>query len=226
MVSVIIPTLNEEDNIVPCIRSVRREEADCEIILADGGSSDGTLERAGACKGVRIVRSGRGRGLQMNRGAAAAVGDVFLFLHADTRLEEGWSRAALSLLDDSSVVGGAFTFRVDSDRRRYRLIEFLVRLRCGILKLPYGDQGIFVRREIFESLGGYREVPLMEDVDMIGRMKKKGRIAILGKRAFTHHRRWEREGWIRASLRNQLIMVLYRLGRSPDALAKMYYRAR
>jgi rSAM/selenodomain-associated transferase 2 len=225
MISVIIPTLNEEDNIVRCIRSVGNE-AGCEIIVADGGSTDRTLERAGACEGVRIVSSGRGRGRQMNKGASAAGGDVFLFLHADTRLEQGWGRAVHSLLDNGSVVGGAFTFRVDSDRRRYRLIEFLVSLRCSIFKLPYGDQGIFVRRGIFESLGGYREVPLMEDVDLMGRLREKGRIAILGKKAFTHHRRWEREGWVRASLQNQMIMILYRLGRSPDALAKMYYRGR
>lgn len=226
LLSVIIPTLNEENNIVPCIRSVGNEEAGCEIILSDGGSTDGTIERAGAFKGVRVVNSARGRGLQMNKGAAEARGEVFLFLHADTRLEEGWSRAVRSLLSDSSVVGGAFTFRVASDKRRYRLTEFLVSLRCGIFKLPYGDQGIFVRREIFEDLGGFREFPLMEDVDMISRMRKKGRIGILGKKAFTHHRRWETEGWICASLQNQLIMVLFRLGLSPETLARMYYRGR
>jgi rSAM/selenodomain-associated transferase 2 len=226
LISVIIPTLNEEDNIERCIRSVGTEETGCEIILADGGSTDRTLKRAGACEGVRIVKTGRGRGLQMNRGAAAAGGDVLLFLHADTRLEEGWRGAMLSLLDDRSVAGGAFTFKVDSDERKYRLIEFWVRLRCSFFKLPYGDQGIFVRRDIFESLGGYREIPLMEDVDLIGRIRKRGRIAILGKHAFTHQRRWEREGWVRVSLQNQLIMLLYRLGRDPDTLAKIYYRGR
>ena len=224
MISVIIPTLNEEDNIARCIRSIGMEQPGCEIILADGGSTDRTLERAGACDGVRIVKTGKGRGLQMNKGAAAASGDIFLFLHADTTLEEGWSRAVLSLLDDGSVAGGAFTFKVDSDESRYRLIEFWVSLRCSIFTLPYGDQGIFVRRDVFKRLGGYREIPLMEDVDMIGRLKKKGRIAILGKRAFTHCRRWKKEGWVRVSLQNQLIMILYGLGQSPDTLAKRYYR--
>ena len=226
MISVIIPTLNEEEHIQRCIRSVGATQTGCEIILADGGSTDGTIEKAGACEGVRIVKTGRGRGLQMNRGAEAAVGDVLLFLHADTRLEEGWSRAVRSQLADRSMAGGAFTFKVDSGERKYRLIEFWVKLRCILFKLPYGDQGIFVRRDIFEGLGGYREIPLMEDVDLIGRMRKKGRIAILGKKAFTHQRRWKRVGWVRASLQNQLIMILYRLGQSPDTLAKIYYRGR
>ena len=226
MISVIIPTLNEEDNIGRCIRAIRSEDHCCEVILADGGSTDRTVEIAGTYEGVRIVKTGRGRGLQMNKGAAAAGGEVLLFLHADTRLEEGWTRAIVSLLDDRSVAGGAFSFRVDNPERHYRLIELWVGLRCGIFKLPYGDQGIFVRRDIFDGLGGYREIPLMEDVDIIARMKRAGRIVILDTRAFTHHRRWAREGWVRASLMNQMIMVMYRLGLDPDRLAKIYYRER
>lgn len=226
MISVIIPTLNEEDNIGRCIQTLRSEDPCCEVILADGGSTDRTVEIAGAYEGVRIVKTGRGRGLQMNKGAAAAGGEVLLFLHADTRLEEGWTRAIVSLLDDRSVAGGAFSFQVDSLDRHYRLIELWVSVRCRIFKLPYGDQGIFVRRDIFDGLGGYREIPLMEDVDIIARMKRAGRIVILDTKAFTHHRRWAREGWVRASLMNQMIMVMYRLGLDPDRLAKIYYRER
>jgi rSAM/selenodomain-associated transferase 2 len=226
MISVIIPTLNEEDNIGRCIQAIRSEDHCCEVILADGGSTDRTVEIAGAYEEVRIVKTGRGRGLQMNKGAAAAGGEVLLFLHADTRLEEGWARAILSLLDDRSVAGGAFSFKVDNPDRHYRLIELWVSFRCGIFKIPYGDQGIFVRRDIFDGLGGYREIPLMEDVDIIARMKRTGRIVILDTKAFTHHRRWAREGWVRVSLTNQMIMVMYRLGLDPDRLAKIYYRER
>jgi rSAM/selenodomain-associated transferase 2 len=170
MISVIIPTLNEEDNIGRCIQAIRSEDDCCEVILADGGSTDRTVEIAGTYEGVRIVKTGRGRGLQMNKGAAAAGGEVLLFLHADTRLEEGWTKAIVSLLDDRSVAGGAFSFKVDNPDRHYRLIELWVGFRCGIFKLPYGDQGIFVRRDIFDGLGGYREIPLMEDVDMVRRL--------------------------------------------------------
>lgn len=226
MISVIIPTLNEEDNIERCIRGIKKEDAGCEIIVADGGSTDRTVEIAGADEGIKVIRTGKGRGLQMNEGAAAAAGEILLFLHADTRLEEGWSSALLPSLKDRSVAGGAFTFKVDSPERHYRLIESWVSLRCSIFKLPYGDQGIFVRRDVFECIGGYREIPLMEDVDIIERVRKAGRIAILDKKAFTHHRRWAKQGWVRASLMNQMIMLLYRLGGSPDRLAKIYYRER
>lgn len=226
MISVIIPTLNEEDNIERCIRGIRSEDAGCELIIADGGSTDRTVEIAGADEGIRIIRTGKGRGLQMNKGAAAAVGEILLFLHADTRLEEGWSSALLLSLKDRSVAGGAFTFKIDNPERQDRLIESWVSVRCSIFKLPYGDQGIFVRRDIFEGIGGYREIPLMEDVDIIERMRKAGRIVILDKKAFTHHRRWAKQGWVRASLMNQMIMLLYRLGGRPDRLAKIYYRER
>ncbi len=226
MISVIIPTLNEEDNIERCIRSVRGEEVGHEIIVADGGSTDGTVRIASAFEGVRIVETGKGRGLQMNAGASLSSGDILLFLHADTRLEEGWGGAIRSSLADRSVVGGAFTFRVDSAKKQYRLIELLVKLRCAAFKLPYGDQGIFMRRDIFRELGGFREIPLMEDLEVIGRMKKMGRLIILDKKAFTHQRRWERKGWARASLENQMIRLLYGLGRDPEKLARIYYRER
>jgi len=226
MISVIIPTLNEEKNIGRCIERVRAEDCECEIIVADGGSTDLTVDVAGRHEGVKIVESGRGRGTQMNRGAAAAAGDILLFLHADTTLEQGWSNAVLSSVGRGRAVAGAFTFRIDNPGRPYRIIELWVSLRCAVFMLPYGDQAIFVKADIFRRLGGYREIPLMEDVDIIDRMKKMGRIVILPEKASTHARRWAREGWVRASLMNNLIMIMYRAGVHPQRLAKMYYRER
>ncbi len=223
MISVIIPTLNEEAQIEDCIRNILAEEADCEIIVADGGSSDMTVLRAEECKRVKVVTSARGRGPQMNLGAFSARGDILLFLHADTRLEKGWSHAASAALGDETVAGGAFTFRIDGAGKQFRLIELWVKLRCCIFGLPYGDQGIFVRRDVFRSVGGYRNIPLMEDVDLVRKMKKLGRVAVLPGRAFTSARRWAERGWIRASLLNNVIMFLFRIGVDPDRLARLYY---
>jgi rSAM/selenodomain-associated transferase 2 len=224
MISVIIPAFNEEDNLNRCIESIISGGTGCEIIIADGASMDKTVEIARAYEGVKTILGRRGRGSQMNRGAASALGDILLFLHADTYLERGWDREIISSLGDGSIVGGAFAFRIDSGRRPYRLIEYWVKFRCRVFHLPYGDQGIFVRRDVFDKLGGYKEIPLMEDVDFVERMKKIGAIRVLKKKALTHARKWEQEGWFRRSFFNQVIMMLYRLGASPEKLARLYYR--
>jgi rSAM/selenodomain-associated transferase 2 len=223
-VSVIIPALNEEGVIGRCIESLASEEAVYEIIVADAGSRDKTVEIAGEYKNVKTITTERGRGRQMNRGAALAGGDVFLFLHADTHLQIGWAGEMISSLCSGSAVGGAFTFAIDERKRKYRLIESWVRFRCSAFKLPYGDQGIFMKREIFEKLGGYKDIPLMEDVDIVERMKKTGPIIMLQRKAFTHARKWEKEGLISRSFFNQVVMLLYRLGIDPERLAKIYYR--
>lgn len=224
MISVIIPTLNEAENIRGCIECVRGGDGDLEIIVCDGGSSDATVQIVREYDDVILIETGKGRGSQMNKGGEAANGEVFLFLHADTKLERGWSRELLSALADESIVGGAFTFKIDNPAMRYRLIELWVKLRCTLFSLPYGDQGIFVRRGIFEKIGGYRDIPLMEDVEIIGGLKKEGRLALLKKCAGTHDRRWVRKGWMRASVSNQLVMLMYKMGIDPHTLARLYYR--
>jgi rSAM/selenodomain-associated transferase 2 len=224
MISVIIPALNEAEVIGNCIKSLREEAGDIEIIAVDGGSVDGTLEIIGNFDDIVLVKSPKGRGRQMNEGAGAATGDVYLFLHADTILEQGWSNEIMTALEDSSVKGGAFTLAIASPGRHYRLIEHIVRLRCTLWKLPYGDQGIFARRDVFERIGGYKNIPLMEDVDIVERIKREGRISILPRKAFTSHRRWEKKGWIETTLMNQLIMIMYRLGIDTRRLAELYYR--
>ncbi|MGC2062887.1 MAG: TIGR04283 family arsenosugar biosynthesis glycosyltransferase [Thermodesulfovibrionales bacterium] len=224
MISVIIPALNEAANISTCIEAVCAEGGEIEIIVADGGSTDNTRPLASGYPGLKVVESKRGRGIQMNTGAFAASGDVFIFLHADTTLEKGWSQSIRETLEDGSFAGGAFTFSVDNPSSKYRLVEAWVQMRCALFGLPYGDQAIFIRKDIFRILGGYRDIPLMEDVDLIGRMKKIGRIAILDKKAFTSGRRWTENGLVKTASVNQITMLLYKLGVSPERLYRLYYR--
>jgi len=224
MISVIIPALNEGDNIRFCIEGVLNEGCDCEIIVADGGSKDKTAEFAKSYPGVSFIQSRKGRGIQMNMGASVASGDILLFLHADTILETGWAAEILSVLEDTSISGGAFTFSIQSPLWKYRLVEAWVKLRCKLCSLPYGDQAIFVRKSAFDLIGGYRNIPLMEDVDFIGRLNKLGTIVILDKKAITSERRWSKEGLIKTAAMNQLIMLLYKFGVNPCRLARIYFR--
>lgn len=224
MISVIIPALNEAQHIGSCIESLRAEGFSEEIIVSDGGSADRTREIALSHANIMFVDSPKGRGTQMNFGSAVATGDILLFLHADTILEHGWSKAVCSALEDPSVAGGAFCFCIDDPSPKYRLIESWVRLRCRIFSLPYGDQAIFIRKSVFQLLGGYKEIPLMEDVDIIRRMKRDGRIAVLSKKAITSERRWKRKGVLRTAAINQITMLLYLIGVSPERLARLYYK--
>lgn len=224
MISVIIPTLNEEMNIARCIESLRSEDFSGDIIVADGGSEDRTRAIARSHADVIVIYTLKGRGTQMNAGSKASAGDILLFLHADTVLDEGWATELNAALDDPHVVGGAFTFSIDNPSMKYRLVEAWVSMRCRIFKLPYGDQAIFIRKNIFQELAGYKELPLMEDVDIISRMKKLGRISILRKKAVTSGRRWVSKGLLKTAAINQMTMLMYHLGVSPERLARFYYR--
>ena len=224
MISVIIPALNEEDNIGRCIEGVLKDGCDCQIIVADGNSLDRTAEVAKSFPGVSLIQSLKGRGIQMNMGASVATGDILLFLHADTMLETGWASSILYVLEDVSISGGAFTLGIRSQLWKYRLVEAWVKLRCRLCLLPYGDQAILVRKSVFDIIGGYRSFPVMEDVDFISRLKKLGAIVISDKKAITSERRWSKKGLIKTAAMNQLIMLLYMLGVNPDRLARIYYR--
>lgn len=224
MISVIIPALNEEDTILRCIEGLMNEGCECEIIVADGGSTDRTAEFASSFEGVKVIRTERGRGVQMNMGASAASGDILFFLHADTIMETGWAAEMLSLLEDTSISGGAFTFSIRSLLWKYRFVEGWVKLRCKLCLLPYGDQAIFVKKQAFELMGGYKSIPLMEDVELIERMKDTGQIVILKKKAFTSERRWSNKGLLRTAAINQVTMLLYKFGVSPEKLFRLYYR--
>lgn len=216
MLSVVIPTLNEEGCVAEAVGSVRDE---AEVIVVDGGSEDATVDAARAA-GARVIESPRGRGLQLDRGARAAGGEWLVFLHADTRLEQGWSEAVRG--QPAEVVGGAFRFAVASPRRAYRLIEAGVALRCRLFHLPFGDQGIFVRRATYGMIGGFPPFPLMEDLAFARRLARTGRMAFPAVRAFTSARQWERGGVMATTLRNLGLQALYAAGLSPERLARLY----
>jgi rSAM/selenodomain-associated transferase 2 len=218
-VSVVIPTLDEEQRLPAAIQSVR---ADADVIVVDGGSRDATRAVA-AAEGARVLESPRGRGRQLDEGARAATGDWLVFLHADTRLEAGWADALAALPAD--VVGGAFRFAVDSPRAAFRAVERAVRLRLRLFALPYGDQGIFVRREVYARIGGVPHLPLMEDVAFVARLRRAGRLAFPPVRAFTSARSWDRYGIVGTTLRNWWLIGLYAGGQSPEGLARRYGRS-
>jgi rSAM/selenodomain-associated transferase 2 len=168
------------------------------------------------------VESTTGRGTQLNAGAARATGEWLWFVHADSRLPSGWL-AAFREMTLSDVSGGAFTFALDSPAWQARLLERAVALRVRWFNLPYGDQGLFVRRRIFESLGGFAPLPLMEDVEFVRRLTRSGPVRHLTLRLTTSARRWEHEGWLRRSVRNLTTLGLYTMGVSPERLARRYY---
>ena len=217
--SVVIPALDEEACVAGAVASARAGAPDVEVLVVDGGSRDRTREAAAAA-GATVLRAPRSRGVQLHAGARRATGDWLVFLHADTRLGAGWAEA-LSLLP-SSVVGGAFRLAVDSPRRAYRPLEAGVALRCRILRLPYGDQAIFARRPVYEAVGGFPPLPLVEDVAFARRLARAGRLAFPSVRALTSCRRWERDGLLGATLRNWGLLALYAAGFPPERLAKLY----
>jgi rSAM/selenodomain-associated transferase 2 len=218
-ISVVIPARNEEARVALAVRSARAAGTGIEVLVVDGGSRDRTRHVAAAA-GARVVSSAAGRGVQLDRGAREATGAWLVFLHADTWLEQGWATNLLDL--PRSVVGGAFRFAVDSPRRRYRVIESGVALRCRLLRLPFGDQGIFVRRETYAASGGFPPLPLMEDVAFVRRLSRLGRLAFPRTRAITSARRWERAGIVSTTLRNWGLLGLYAVGLPPKRLAKLY----
>jgi len=223
-ISVIIPTLNEARYLADTLAAARTE-SDVEVIVVDGGSADGTAEVARSC-GAEVLAASRGKASQMNAGAEAASGDVLLFLHADTRLPKGYAPHIRRALEQPGAVAGAFQFSVDGPSRSLRLIERLVNWRSRRMQMPYGDQGIFVRADLFRELGGYPDMPIMEDFELMRRLKRRGRIAIAPAPALTSGRRWLTLGVFRTTLINQLMIAAYLVGIPPARLARWYYRDR
>ena len=219
-ISAIIPPLAEQDALPHCLADLARERGPVEVIVADGGSRDRTVEIARAASGVTVLQVPRGRAVQMNRAADHASGEVLWFLHADSRVPPGAADAIRGALAEGDAVLGAFRFAVDSPRLAYRAIEALVRLRCALFALPYGDQGLFIRRDTFTQHGGYDEVPILEDLLLVRALKRRGRVTMLPMALSTSPRRWERGGLLRVTLRNQALLVLDRLGVSSFRLAE------
>ena len=217
-VSVIIPALNEEGYIAQALESVRRQDGDYEIIVVDGGSADRTRAMAGGYG--RVLDSPAGRAVQMNAGARAATGDVFLFLHADSVLADGSFAALRQALCRPEFAGGCF--RMEFDHRHAWLWFYTRFTRFRYRLFHYGDQGLFLRRSVFEALGGYREVPIMEDVDLLKRLRRHGRLAVLDPPITTSARRYHRHGFFLQELLNVILVSLYMLGVRPEVLRRWY----
>ncbi len=219
-VSVIIPTLNEEANIEASIAGATHENA--EVILVDGGSTDQTMARAGAA-GAEVQSGPKGRALQQNFGATCARGNVLLFLHGDTRLPEDYPDHIFDAMMDPKTVGGAFQFKTDWENHLMHAVEILTNLRAKHLKLPYGDQGLFVRKSIFKEMGGFPHVAIAEDLFFVRQLFRKGRIRIVPAATVTSSRRWKAMGILRTTFINQLILAGCILGVSPQTLAPVYH---
>lgn len=192
--------------------------------MVDGGSDDGTARVAARFPPVRLLTGPRGRARQMNAGAREARGDVLLFLHADTRLPDGALAAIPTALDDPRAVGGRFDVQFDSPRPLLRTIACFMNLRSRVSGIATGDQALFVRRSVFEATGGYPDMPLMEDIELCRRLKRRGRLAALRLRVTTSARKWEREGAVRTMALMWALRFLYMVGVSPARLHRWYYR--
>ncbi len=230
MLSVIIPTLNAEATLprvltalIPAaVHGVVRE-----VIIADGGSTDGTAEIVEAT-GAKFIHAPRGRGSQLAAGAKAAKSSWLLFLHADTVLEQGWDREVEKLLEHvaagrfrSPEIAATFRFTLDDFSGSARFLERVVAYRCALLKLPYGDQGLIVNKRLYDRIGGFRDLPLMEDVDLVRRIGRR-RMVLLRSRAVTSPERYLKDGFAARMARNALCITLYYLRVPPRFIARIY----
>ena len=219
-ISVIIPVLNEELTIHRVLKSVLRLNPD-EIFVVDGGSLDGTREMA-AAMGVQVIAAPRGRAAQMNQGARLARGEVLLFLHADTHLPPSALEDIRDAMNNPQVAGGRFDVQLDGAGSMLKLVGSMISLRSRLSRVATGDQAIFIRREVFNKLGGYPEIPLMEDIALSRALKRAGRVACLKSRVITSARRWEKEGVWRTIFKMWMLKSLYLMGVSPFRLKRYY----
>jgi len=211
-ISIIIPTLNEVGNIQQTIATTQ-PSVNIEVIVVDGGSQDDTVAIAQSL-GVKVISSSPGRAVQMNTGAALAAGEILLFLHADTRLPVGFDEMIRAALQQPGVVAGAFALRIDADLAVY--------WRSHFFQMPYGDQAIFMTKAVFEKVGGFSELPIMEDFELMRRLKHIGKITVLGVAVITSGRRWLQRGVFQTTLINQVVIIAYLLGVAPAQLHSWY----
>ena len=221
-ISIIIPVLNEAAIIQSTL--MRLPQPELEIIVVDGGSQDDTVAIARST-GIKVITvAQKNRAAQMNAGANIARADLLLFLHADTELPADFISLIVDTLKQPQVVAGAFELAIASSDRSLRWIETLVKLRSHLFSLPYGDQAIFISKKIFVSLDGFADLTIMEDFELIQRLKRQGKIAIAPHRVITSGRRWQKLGVWQTTLVNQLVIAGYYLGISPAKLSNIYRR--
>ncbi len=219
--SIIIPAIDEADGIESALAGTEGIPSVTERIVVDGGSRDGTEERARAC-GAKVIASAPMRSAQMNAGARAAEGTVLLFLHADTRLPPGFEHHVLEILDRPDTVAGAFRLGIDGHFPGLRVIEWLANFRSICMGMPYGDQAIFIAADRFHRAGGFPEIPIMEDFAFMRRLRSRGRIGIARTAVTTSARRYDEYGFWRTTWINQLMIIAYLGGISPARLARWY----
>ena len=218
-ITVVIPTLNEEQVIAKSVASAVAAGATA-IVVSDGGSRDGTREVAVDAGASRVIQSARGRGVQLNAGAQLAETEFILFLHADNELSEN---ALQQICENEKAAWGAFRQRIDSRRLVYRLLEWGNQWRVQWRAVPFGDQGIFVRRTLFEQMNGFAGIPLMEDVELSQRLRRIEKPVLLQGPLTINARRWEKHGVLRQTVKNWSIQYSYARGVSATDLAQKYY---
>ena len=223
MISVIIPVLNEEKILENTLVQLQPELEGHELIVVDGGSTDNTFSIAE--KYGKVISSERGRAKQLNAGGNAANGDILIFLHADIWLEKGAFKAVESTLS-SGFVGGGFLQKIDGKNYLYRVIETTADMRGKYLKVFYGDSGIFIRRVDFQRIGGFPDVPIMEEMGFSKELRRLGKTTMINPHIHISARRWERNGIVRTTAKNWLITLFYYMGFSLDRLAKLYRNIR
>ncbi|MCB9784194.1 MAG: TIGR04283 family arsenosugar biosynthesis glycosyltransferase [Candidatus Omnitrophica bacterium] len=219
--SVIVPVLNDAIHLRTLSQRLKTLPHIREIIVSDGGSKDEVEAVVGEFS-LTLVSGARGRGSQMNKGAETATGEILWFLHADTLPATNATESILGAIRDPRTVGGAFRFHLAEPRWYGPLLNVAVNLRSKWFSMPYGDQGFFVRREVFERIGGFPDIPIMEDVEFLPRVKPEGDIALLDTPIEISPRRWDREGFLKRTLLNWLLMLRWRRGASPEDLLKFY----
>lgn len=222
--SFIIPVYQEEEIVNSTIDHLMHLEKfiEAEIIVADGDYEGSTLKEISNTN-VKKILCPKGRARQMNCGAAKSSGNILIFLHADTRLPMNSLHQIAAAMEDKTFIGGAFDLGIDSQHFAFRVIEKMASIRSRLTRLPYGDQAIFIRRDYFQSLGGFKDIPIMEDVELMQRIKRRrGKINIIKEKVKTSPRRWETEGVVFCTLRNWFLLTLYLLGVKPEILAKFY----
>ncbi len=228
MISVILPTLNAQGGLEPTLSSLMPGAMSGlikQLVIADGGSTDRTLAIADEA-GADVVRAPQGRGTQLAAGADAARADWLLFLHSDTLLEPGWELEVQQFLDESKAARddervAFFRFCLNDRRSAARVLERIVSVRCSVFGLPYGDQGLLISRRYYQQVGGFKPIPLMEDVDLVRRIGRK-HLSAMGRAAVTSAERYQRDGYLKRMLRNANCLSLWLLGMAPERIERLY----
>jgi rSAM/selenodomain-associated transferase 2 len=222
-ISIIMPVLNESANLQRVIESTQPSD-NIEVIVVDGGSTDDTC-RVAVELGVKVIASPAGRSKQMNLGAAAATGDILLFLHGDSRLPLGFDRLIRQTMSvNQPPIAGAFRLGIEAPQASLRWVERGVNWRSQVCQMPYGDQGIFLSAKVFNEIGGFPDLPIMEDFELMRRLRKRGKISIVPQPVMTSARRWLQKGILKTTLINQLMVLGYLVGISPTRLVELYRR--